>query len=130
MLPDGTPCPGCRARPPRYGRLVVLFDYRACSAGREWVLALKHRGRGDLAGPLGRLLAARLRDSGVGKTRVLGPAAPPIARLRGKHRRQLIVLGPDRERVRDAIVAATRILVERNRLPRDWVIDVEPMSMM
>lgn len=61
FLPHGSTCADCRRRPPGFARLVALADYRLQAPAREWVLALKHGGRRDLAWPLGRALAARLR---------------------------------------------------------------------
>jgi ComF family protein len=52
-------CSACRIEPPGFARLVALADYRAQVELREWLLALKHGGRADLAGPLGRALARR-----------------------------------------------------------------------
>lgn len=43
--------------------VLTCGDYRAEGALREWILALKHRGRADLAGPLGALLAERLQGA-------------------------------------------------------------------
>lgn len=59
VLPDGATCAACRARPTGFARAACLLDYRD-DAAREWILALKHGGRRDLADPLGRLLGARL----------------------------------------------------------------------
>jgi predicted amidophosphoribosyltransferase len=50
-------CAACRQRRPAFRRVVALGDYGA--ALREWVLALKHGGRRDLAHPLGVALARR-----------------------------------------------------------------------
>lgn len=58
-LPDGETCPECRVRPPAFGALVALGDYGADDGLREWILALKHGGRRDLARPLALLLAER-----------------------------------------------------------------------
>jgi len=60
-IPDGRVCADCRRRPPGFSRLLALGDYRAGEPLREWILALKHRRRPDLALPLGLALAERLR---------------------------------------------------------------------
>ena len=60
-LPDGFRCAACARRPPRFQRAVCLGDYATGGPLREWVLALKHGGRVDLAEPLGRALALRWR---------------------------------------------------------------------
>ena len=61
-FPDGASCAACLRDPPPFARLVSLGDYREEAALRQWVLALKHGGRVDLAEPLGAALAARLLD--------------------------------------------------------------------
>ena len=61
-LPDGTRCAACRRQRPGFRRVVALGDYQAGEL-REWVLALKHGGRRDLAHPLGVRLARRWLDS-------------------------------------------------------------------
>jgi len=61
-LPDGFPCASCRRSPPRYARVVALADYRDDAGARQWILALKHGRRRDLAEPLGALLAQRLAE--------------------------------------------------------------------
>ena len=60
MLADGDRCAACRRRAPAFHRLVVLGDYRDDAGLREWILALKHGGRRDLAPWLGQALARRL----------------------------------------------------------------------
>jgi ComF family protein len=52
-------CAACRREAPGFRRLIVLADYRAQPSAREWILALKHGGRRDLAEPLGGALARR-----------------------------------------------------------------------
>jgi predicted amidophosphoribosyltransferase len=59
-LPDGFPCPDCRAHLPPFSRAVACADYRRDGVVRGWLLAFKHRGRRDLAEPLGHWLAERL----------------------------------------------------------------------
>jgi ComF family protein len=59
-LPDGATCADCRADPPAFVRARTLGEYRSGEGLRDWVLALKHRGRADLAVELGEALAARL----------------------------------------------------------------------
>jgi ComF family protein len=63
VLPDGYRCAHCRTRAPGWRTLVCLGDYRGQASLREWVLALKHGGRKELARPLGRALAARLAQA-------------------------------------------------------------------
>ena len=80
-LPDGTRCAACRRRPPRFRRVVALGDYRADEALRAWVLALKHGGRRDLAPPLGRALARRLRAAFGGRALLVPVPLHPLRRL-------------------------------------------------
>jgi len=55
---DGERCRVCRARAPRFKRVLAAGEYAEPLSA--WVLALKHGGRSDLARPLGRHLAACL----------------------------------------------------------------------
>jgi primosomal protein N' (replication factor Y) len=73
-------------------------------------------------------LARRLREDAPGRYRVLGPAAAPLARLRGEHRFQILLKG-GRVAMRESVKKA---LVERFGESR-WpgvVVDVDPVSVM
>jgi predicted amidophosphoribosyltransferase len=59
-LADGVLCAECRHAPPAYEQVLALGSYGG--GLRDWVLALKHRGRRDLAQPLGEALAERWRE--------------------------------------------------------------------
>ncbi len=66
-LPPGEACPRCRERPTGLAGGLALGDWeREPGAGglRDWILALKHGGRRDLADPLGRRLGGLLAASG------------------------------------------------------------------
>lgn len=63
-LPSGFPCKDCWRSPPSFERTVAGADYSRRTGAREWVLAFKHRGRQDLADPLGQWLGKRLPKSG------------------------------------------------------------------
>lgn len=56
-------CARCRREPRGYARLVAGGDYGS-TALREWILAFKHGGRRDLAGPLAAFLAGAWRAAG------------------------------------------------------------------
>ena len=60
VLPDRAKCAACRREPPGFAAAFALADYRAQPEVAEWVLALKHGGRRDLARPLGRALGTLL----------------------------------------------------------------------
>jgi primosomal protein N' (replication factor Y) len=104
---------------PPYSRLVSLrLDARDASAveSRAQALAATLRER---AGALGLEPGA-----------VLGPAAPPIERLRGRHRRQILLRHAD---VRALRALARRARAEEHALRRAHVrvaIDVDPYSML
>lgn len=59
-LPEGYACRACRRAPPAFTRVIALADYAEDVPLRDWILALKHGGRRDLARPLGARLARRL----------------------------------------------------------------------
>ena len=76
-------------------------------------------------------VAVRLRDAlekheSLG--RLLGPTAAPLAKLRGKYRFHMMVLGPDLTKLRRAV----RDAVEDLKMPGDLqsIVDVDPLDML
>ena len=62
------------------------------------------------------------------EARVLGPAPCPFARLKGKYRFQIQMQGPDGERLRAAVAAATAGLEPPEGV--QWIADVDPVDML
>jgi primosomal protein N' (replication factor Y) len=58
---------------------------------------------------------------------VLGPAPAPLSRLKGEHRAQFFMKGPQRGVMRKALLAA---LETRPEIKRRTTIDVDPMSVL
>jgi primosomal protein N' (replication factor Y) len=59
--------------------------------------------------------------------RVLGPAPPPLGKLRGEFRAQLLIKTTSRKQARDAL---QRALAARPDLARRTVVDVDPLSVL
>jgi len=79
---------------------------------------------------LASTLRAQAGSLGLGAGAVLGPAAPPIERLRGRHRRQILLRHAD---VRSLRALARHARAEESALRRARVrlaIDVDPYSML
>jgi primosomal protein N' (replication factor Y) len=73
-------------------------------------------------------IVQRVRDADrQGDLRVLGPAPPPLGKLRGEYRAQLLVKGGNRRRIRQALQAA---LAARPDVQRRVVVDVDPLSVL
>jgi primosomal protein N' (replication factor Y) len=60
---------------------------------------------------------------------VLGPAAAPLARLRGRHRFRVMLRSPDRATLRKVLLAVERARAELPRTARSG-IDVDPMQLL
>jgi primosomal protein N' (replication factor Y) len=75
------------------------------------------------------LARAAAQASGPGEPEVLGPAPAPIARLRGRHRFQLLLKGQDAGRLH---AAARRIVAAAAALPRAirTSVDAFPVNML
>jgi primosomal protein N' (replication factor Y) len=76
-------------------------------------------------------LATRLRDTVSGRAplvRILGPAPAPIAKVRGKFRFHVLLVGRGEPPLQDLVVAATDGL----KAPEDvlWIADVDPLDML
>ncbi len=74
--------------------------------------------------------AGALRDAAPESVQVLGPASPPLGKLRGKHRVQVLLRSRDRSVMRALLAATIEHLRDRRRLPRDLRIDVDPLNLM
>src|SRR5262249_41933171 len=59
--------------------------------------------------------------------RVLGPAPPPLGKLRGEFRAQLLINGANRRKMREVLQSA---LTSRPDLQRRVVIDVDPLNVL
>jgi len=76
-------------------------------------------------------IVQRVRDGAQaarGDVHVLGPAPPPLGRLRGEYRAQLLIKGTSRRRIREALQAA--IAAGRADLQRRVVVDVDPLNVL
>ncbi len=76
--------------------------------------------RGDYAAEEARRMSAELerRAAGLPNIEVLGPAPPPLARVRGRHRWALLVRAPDpAELLRDI------------EFPAGWLVDIDPLTL-
>jgi ComF family protein len=113
-IPDGARCAACRRRAPGWSRLVALGDYRQEDGLREWILALKHGGRTDLARALGAALHARAAEE-LARGDILVPVPlHPLRRLeRGYDQAALLA----RELARQAGLPALSLLVRRRDTP-------------
>jgi len=73
-------------------------------------------------------LAQRLRSVDDRRQfRVLGPAPPPLGKLRGEYRAQLLIKGANRVRMREALM---KLVAERPDIARRTTIDVDPLSVL
>jgi primosomal protein N' (replication factor Y) len=74
-------------------------------------------------------VAQTLRESDAERRelRVLGPAPPPLGRLRGEYRAQVLLKGANRRRMREALLAAIR---SRPEVARRTTVDVDPLSVL
>ena len=62
-----------------------------------------------------------------GDVRILGPAPPPLGRLRGEYRAQLLLKGTNRRKLREAL---RQVLETRPDLQKRVVVDVDPLSVL
>jgi primosomal protein N' (replication factor Y) len=69
----------------------------------------------------------RESDAERRELRVLGPAPPPLGRLRGEYRAQVLIKGANRRRMREALLAAIR---SRPEIARRTTVDVDPLSVL
>ena len=69
----------------------------------------------------------KLRADDAGQLRILGPAPPPLAKLRGEYRAQLLIKGTNRKRIREALQHA---IASRPDLQRRIIVDVDPISVL
>jgi len=81
-----------------------------------------------------RELAGRMRrrapELGLGEESVVGPAPPPLERVRGRWRWQILLRSGDVRALRTLAAAARSALPGATRAPVRLVIDVDPYSML
>jgi primosomal protein N' (replication factor Y) len=73
--------------------------------------------------------ARAIRAHGGGRVQVLGPAAAPIARLRGSYRVQLFARATSRRRL-GAALGAMLAEAEHERFDRYLTVDVDPLTLL
>ncbi|MEM1449108.1 MAG: phosphoribosyltransferase family protein [Planctomycetota bacterium] len=78
-IAGGSICRPCRVRAPAFRAVHAAMDYDAPGA-RDWLLALKHGGRVDLARPLADLVVATLPPDTAGGEAVLVPVPLHVSR--------------------------------------------------
>ena len=81
---------------------------------------------------LSRALAHYLRQTLPEEAVLWGPADAPLARIKDRWRRQLLVKYPEVETAACAVDQARALLLSREKVPRDFTvaIDVDPFGMM
>ena len=77
-----------------------------------------------------RKVVEAVRRAGGQGIQVIGPAAAPIARLKGRYRYQVIVKAASRRRLSDTLNdAAAALAAEKLSSPNDLVIDMDPVTL-
>ncbi len=85
-LPAGSLCVRCRRSSPAFRRLWALGEYPGEERFADWILALKHGDRRDLARPLAELLAARVPELGAASGGLFVPVpSHPLRTLERGH---------------------------------------------
>ena len=64
------------------------------------------------------------------ETALLGPAPSPIAKVRGKHRFQMLLLSPQRETLRMLALEARKAVEEKYGRKVQVIVDVDPVNLM
>ena len=75
-------------------------------------------------------LAQTLRQQGRSHVRVVGAAPAPLARLRGRHRFQVLVKARARGRLLDTLRAALRIHGDQGHPVRRVAVDMDPINLL
>lgn len=104
-----------------YGYPPLMSMVRLVIRGESQVVTEK------FAEHLSDQLRAALAEAGD-DVRVLGPAAAPFAKLRGKHRFHTLLFGPDSDVLRSAVRTATAGLTPPDDV--QWIADVDPLDML
>lgn len=105
-----------------------MFSYPPYAAMARFVV----RGSGEkateqFAQTLGQRLVVAL-DAEEASARVLGPAAAPFAKLRGKYRFQIQLQAPEADRLRAGIRRAIADLKTPDEI--QWIVDIDPVDML
>ena len=108
------------------GELPVrqMFSYPPYAAMARFVV----RGPGEKATEQFAQTLVEALDAENANARVLGPAAAPFAKLRGKYRFQIQAQAPQCDRLLDAVRQATADLKPPKGV--QWIVDVEPLDML
>jgi primosomal protein N' (replication factor Y) len=68
-------------------------------------------------------------DNKRGEIRVLGPAAAPLAKLKGEHRFQFLLKSPRRAALHDALAGALDFCTKKEIPDSAVILDVDPLSL-
>ena len=101
--------------PPFSSMVRLVIRGPAEAAAKEFAAQLAQR----LTAALGQLQA---------QARVLGPAPAPFSKLRGMHRFQIQLQGPDGDQLRAAVRQSTADLKPPDDI--QWIADVDPLDML
>jgi len=77
-----------------------------------------------------KLKRALIEANQNGACRILGPAPAPLARLRGKHRMQLLIKSRSRKQMRPVIDSALQALEKAGHDLRSVTLEIDPVNMM
>jgi primosomal protein N' (replication factor Y) len=69
------------------------------------------------------------RGNNRGDIRVLGPAAAPLAKLKGEHRFQFLLKSPRRAALHDALTGCLDFCAKKNIPDSAVILDVDPLSL-
>ena len=105
-----------------------MFSYPPYAAMARFVVrGPQEKSTEQFAQTLGQRLVVAL-DEEEAQARVLGPAAAPFPKLRGKYRYQIQLQAPDADRLRTGIRRAITDLKTPDEI--QWIVDIDPVDML